>query len=91
MNISGIIVHSRPETVDVVRDQLLTQPGVEVHGISNEGRMVVTVESESNGTMADTVMSFQNMPGVIAAAMVYHHFDDLENDTETESNQKEAS
>ena len=50
---------------------------------------VVTVEAESDGSMADMVVGFQNMAGVIATAMVYHHFEDLDNESELE--QQEAS
>lgn len=89
MNISGVIVHSRPENIESVREQLDRQPGIEVHGISDDGRLVVTVETDSDGAMADAVVGLQNMAGVIAAAMVYHHFEDLNN--ESEFAQQEAS
>lgn len=89
MNISGVIVHSRPEKTAVVKQQLSALPGVEIHAISEDGRMVVTVEEASDSQMADTVNRLQDLEGVIAASMVYHHFEELED--ENELNQQEVS
>lgn len=89
MNISGVIVHSRPAMVEALKVQLATIPGVEIHAVGADGRMVVTVEESSDRRMADTVNSLQDLEGVIAASMVYHHFEDLEE--ENELNQEEAS
>jgi len=76
MNISGVLVHAMPENVEQVTQQLEQVSGVEVHGVNETGRMVVTVEATSDQTMADTVLGLQNMDGVLAVSMVYHQFDD---------------
>ena len=89
MNISGVVVHSKPENVAGVQQQLTALPGVEVHAVGDDGRMVVTVEEASDRKMADTVNGLQHLEGVIAASMVYHHFEDLED--ENELNQQEVS
>lgn len=89
MNISGVIVHSRPEKMEAVQQQLNALPGVEIHAVGEDGRMVVTVEEASDRRMADTVNGLQDLEGVIAASMVYHHFEDLEDDNEL--NQQEVS
>lgn len=89
MNISGVIVHSRPEKLNSVRERLVSIPGVEIHAVDDNGRMVVTVEETSDRRMADTVNSLQELEGVIAASMIYHHSEDLED--ESELNQQEVS
>jgi nitrate reductase NapD len=89
MNISGVIVHSKPENLSGVQQRLTALPGVEVHAAGGDGRMVVTVEETSDRKMADTVSGLQDIEGVIATSMVYHHFEDLENDNEL--NQQEVS
>ncbi len=88
MNISGVIVHSRPENSVAVQERLTAIDGVEVHAVGEDGRMVVTVEEESDNKMADTVTGLQNLEGVIAASMVYHHFEELD---ENELNRQEVS
>ena len=91
MNISGVVVHSRPEKVTTVEQQLNALPGVEIHAIGDDGRMVVTVEEGSDRQMADTVNGLQHLEGVIAASMVYHHFEELEDEDANELNRQEVS
>ncbi|OGI41193.1 MAG: hypothetical protein A2140_05365 [Candidatus Muproteobacteria bacterium RBG_16_62_13] len=75
MNIAGVLIHSLPGSTETVKHSLTTLPGVEVHAVSADGRMVVTVEGESADALADAFRGFNNMSGVLSAAMVYHHFD----------------
>ncbi len=75
MNIAGVLVHSHPDFIEAVKHSLVTLPGVEVHAVSADGRMVVTVEGESADALADTFRGFNDMSGVLSAAMVYHHFE----------------
>lgn len=81
MNISGVLIHARPENCEKIKQQLEQLDGVEVHISTADGKLVVTLEASGDRTAADTVYQLQDMPGVISASMVYHHFDD---DTELE-------
>ncbi|VAX09122.1 hypothetical protein MNBD_GAMMA25-147 [hydrothermal vent metagenome] len=80
MNISGVLVHARPERAAGIEQKLVNIPGVEVHAISPEGRMVLTIEAEHAGHMADTLVACQNIAGVLSAAMIYHHDEELDED-----------
>ena len=75
MNISGVLVRSRPEHIDRVWARLAQQKGVEVHGANPDGRLVVTVEEVDDQHLADAVLQLQNLPGVLAASMIYHQFE----------------
>ncbi|MDP2824736.1 MAG: chaperone NapD [Sulfuritalea sp.] len=72
MNISSAIVHPRPGDVALVQAGLATLAGVEVHGISPEGKMIVTIETEDDGSNAATYQLIGQLDGVMSAAMVYH-------------------
>ena len=76
MNISGILVQAHPENITSVCDALVDMEGVEVHASNEAGKIVVTIEQENNAQMSDMLLSLQNIPGVLAASMVYHQFDD---------------
>lgn len=76
MNISGVLVRARPENIAVVQQTLETIEGVEVHAATEDGRLIVTVEASGDGATADKVYQLQDLPGVIAASMVYHQFED---------------
>jgi nitrate reductase NapD len=86
MNISSLIVHVRPELLKDLRGEMSVLPGVEVHGASDDGRLVITVEDTDESTVADTVIGVHNLKGVLSAAMVYHFCDDALN-THGESNE----
>ena len=84
MNICGIMVHAHPEGFDAVRERLQLIPGVEVHGVSDEGRAVVTLEEDDEDQMAESMFAIQKLEGVLAASMIYHHRED-ENETVEET------
>ena len=85
MNICGILVHAHPEGFDAVRQRLIDVPGVEVHGISDEGRAVVTLEDENEDQLADSMQAIQTMEGVLSASMIYHHREEDNEPTEEET------
>ncbi|MFK5914719.1 MAG: chaperone NapD [Woeseiaceae bacterium] len=78
MNISGVLVHVQPKRMDALCEELNATEGVEVHA-ATDGKLVVTVENEKLNALADQVMAFQHLKGVMSVAMVYHESDDNEN------------
>ena len=73
LNISGIYVKAWPADLPSVQQRLEKVSGVEVHMTTEDGGLVVTVETDDVGTMADTVTNMQHMEGVLSATLVYHH------------------
>jgi nitrate reductase NapAB chaperone NapD len=49
--------------------------GAEIHGVDN-GRMVVTVESDDYGETSDKVLALHQFKGVLSAVLVYQHGED---------------
>ena len=47
-----------------------------LHGISEEGRAVVTLEEDNEDQMAESMFAIQRLEGVLAASMIYHHRED---------------
>lgn len=77
MNISSVIVQTRPERLADVHAALAALPGVEIHAESPEGKLVITLEDDSTRTAADRYVDLNNIPGVLSAAMVYQFSDDI--------------
>lgn len=77
MNICGCLVHATSETADAVRNGVEALEGTEVHGASDDGRLVVVVEDTQTKTAADQIMAMHQIPGVISVTITYHHFEDL--------------
>ncbi len=76
MNISGVLVRAYPQQINPVSDSLREMSGVEIHGNNDDGRIVVTVEQDDANQMSDVLTQMQTLPGVLAASMIYHQFED---------------
>jgi nitrate reductase NapD len=75
MNISSIIVYAKPIDLSSVRGNLEQIPGVEIHAVTDDGKLVVTIETETDGETASTFDRINVMDGVMSAAMVFHQFE----------------
>ena len=75
MNIAGVLIHAYPKFVQKVNKQLLKISGVEVHATTDEGKIIVTAEDDDDRILADTIMKFQDLDGVLSASMIYHHYE----------------
>jgi nitrate reductase NapD len=75
MNISGVLVHANPAKLVAVRQSLVSLEGVEIHGESDDGRLVVTIEDVGETQAADTMLAVHRLDGVLSATLVYHNFE----------------
>ncbi len=76
MTISGVLVHASHTQLTNIEKNLSEINGVEVHTVTDDGRIVVTVEGDSSNSMADTMVAFNNIKGVYSTAMIYQYSDD---------------
>jgi len=74
-NVCGVLVHARPGSAPSVRGAIERLPGVEVHGASTDGRLVVLVEDTADAFAAETLSRIHVTDGVLSAALVYHYCD----------------
>ena len=77
MSIASLVLRIRPETDRQAEAALLAYPGVECHGMSEDGRLVVTVEDAPGAAMSDTLIAIHRVPQVLAATLAYEHSDNL--------------
>ncbi|MBL8698061.1 MAG: chaperone NapD [Alphaproteobacteria bacterium] len=75
LNMCGVLVHAMPQRIDSVREALERMAGVAIHQILPQGRMIVTVEDTAGGSAIDSLAALHAVPGVVAAALVYHQFE----------------
>ena len=88
-NLCGVLLHVQQQMLDKVKTQLEQQPGVEIHAATDEGRLVITVEDKSRKQVADRIMDFHRMSGVLSASMIYQFSDDLDQNETIELNLSE--
>ena len=73
-HISSLIVHARQEEVAAVKAALFAMPGVEIPGES-AGKLVVTLETDSELDIVACLNEISLLDGVMSAALVFHHFE----------------
>jgi len=71
VHISSLVVHVRAEDVPAVRGALARIPGAEVHA-EQGGKLVVTLETESEADVVDRLNEISLLGGVLSAALVFH-------------------
>jgi nitrate reductase NapD len=82
MNISGVMVQTLPENREKVAKRLAQLEGVEIHA-SEDNKIVATIEDVSSNDEVTAIGDLLEMPGIIAANMIYHYF---EEETDTKVN-----
>ena len=75
INISSVLVNARPDLLRQAQDGLALLAGVEVHAVTEDGRLIVTIEAASDQAVADMFAVINRVPGVLSASMVYHQFE----------------
>lgn len=75
MNISSVIVHARPGSAEAVKLRLAEVEGVEVHAASDEGKIIITIESTNDDGMVGTFERVSKLDDVMSASMVFHQIE----------------
>lgn len=88
MNISGLLIHAQPQRAENVSARLEQLPGVEVHAVTADGQLVVTLEGNGEQEMAQTFDRLKAISGVNAATLVYHHSETLDDESPAEKESK---
>lgn len=73
INICGLLVHAIPDQISQVQERLLQYEGVEIHTVTGNGRLVITIDHPDRYQVVDTINQLNNVEGVLSAAMVYQH------------------
>jgi len=76
INISGLLIHSLPRHLHAVRDYLENEDGVEVHTVTEDGRMVVTVEKDTREETGYLLNEIQKHDHILSASVVYQHYEE---------------
>ncbi len=75
MNIVSLVLRIRPETRCEAEAALAALPGVECHQMSDDGRLIVTVEEAPDAALSDTLIAIHRVPQVLAATLAYEYSD----------------
>jgi periplasmic nitrate reductase NapD len=74
-HISSLVVHTRPERVPAIMAGIGAINGAEVHGGQDTGKLIVTLETDTESQVVERINAIQLLDGVLAATLVFHHFE----------------
>lgn len=74
-HVSSLVVHCRRERADEVATAMGAMDGMEVHGGVLKGKLVVTLETATEGEIVERLNQVQLLDGVLAATLVFHQFE----------------
>ena len=75
LDISGIVVHADPRHVALLCEALDRIAGVTAHAVSAEGKIVATIETNSEARSMERFEAIRALEGVLQVAMVYHQIE----------------
>ena len=78
LHVSSLVVHGRPERLEAIRAGLARLAGVEVHAAAATGKLVVTLETESEHEIVARLTAISLLDGVLSATLVFHHVEPIE-------------
>ena len=76
MNISSIVVQTKPEFIDQVVELLKSSDFCEYHFHKDSGHIIVTLEGSGIEEEIKKLKKLQALPNVISAEMVYSYSED---------------
>ena len=74
-DISGVVVHADPHCVAQLCATLESIAGVTIHATGSAGKIVVTIETESETRSIERIEAVRALDGVQSVAMVYHRIE----------------
>ena len=77
-HITSIVVHTRPDVVGTAADLINRMDEAEVHVVSETGKLVVSLETDTLDRVTEVIGDINKMPGVVNALLVYHHVEDAQ-------------
>ena len=75
MGLASLVLRIHPESRGDAEIALLALPGVECHGMSDDGKLVVTVEDETGEGISDTLLAIYRIPQVLATTLAFESSD----------------
>lgn len=78
VHISSMVVLASPDGLQSVKDNIDALEGVEIHGESESGKLVVVLESDGQTHITDVIEKINNFRHVLSTSLVYHQIEQLD-------------
>ncbi len=73
-HVASFVAHSKPEGSKALAQDIEVIPGAQVHAISDEGKIVFTVEADDQRVIAHNVDQIKYHDQLLSLSPIYHQF-----------------
>jgi periplasmic nitrate reductase NapD len=81
VHISSLVVHVRPDRFAALRAEIAQLEGAEVHAGTEDGKLVVVLQTRSETETMARIAAINDMPGTITTSLIYHEIDEDSEET----------
>ncbi|AHG80474.1 reductase [Mannheimia varigena] len=75
--VCSLVVQAKPEKLEDVKADILNIPYTEIHGEKpEEGKLVVTIESDVHLALSDRIDQVRDIKGVIVVSLISNYIDE---------------
>lgn len=75
--VCSLVVQVKPEKLEEVKAEILKIPFAEIHGEKlEEGKLVVTLESDVHLALSDQIDQVRDIKGVIVVSLISNYIDE---------------
>ncbi|MGQ0287410.1 chaperone NapD [Pasteurellaceae bacterium 22721_9_1] len=75
--VCSLIVQAKPAKLAQVQEDILKIPYAEIHGVKpEEGKIIVTIESDRQLALADRIDEVKDINGVIVVSLISNYIDE---------------
>lgn len=78
VHISSLVVHTQPEYLQSVSEEIREINDAEVYGKNTLGKIVVVVETEKQKFVTEIIDKINNIFGVLSTSLIFHQIDQQE-------------
>jgi len=78
VHISSMVVHVKSGHLQTVKNNIEQLPGTEIRGEADSGKIVVVLETQSQGYITDIIEKIDSLENVLSTALVYHQIEYLD-------------
>ena len=76
MSIASLVLKTHPHIAATLERRVSNLPGAEVHAVTPDGQLVVTVRPD-DGEAAALVRTLHDLEGVLSASLIYVRYDNV--------------
>ncbi|MFQ6370826.1 chaperone NapD [Shewanella sp. YIC-542] len=76
-HITSLVIHAAPGHLPTVSHHIARLAGCEIHASTPEGKLVITIEGDSQQQVLTQVEAINQLPDVLSSSLVYHQVETL--------------